>query len=73
MFYIEQNGEELAEMPYTIEKGRMVIQHTEVDKSLRGNNIGFQLVERGVEYARQEHLKILPVCKYAKKVLQKNL
>ncbi len=70
VFYIEQNGEELAEMTYKIEKGKMVIQHTEVDESLRGKNIGFQLVEQGVEYARQENLKILPVCEYADKVLQ---
>lgn len=70
MFYIAQNGEELAEMTYTIKKGKMVIQHTEVDESLRGKNIGFQLVEQGVEYARQENLKILPLCEYADKVLQ---
>lgn len=70
MFYIEQNGEELAEMTYTVEKGKMVIRHTEVDESLRGKNIGFELVKQGVEYARQEKLKILPVCEYADKVLQ---
>lgn len=71
MFYLEQNGEELAEMTYTIEDGSMVIQHTEVDESLRGKDIGFQLVEHGVEYARQEHLKIVPLCEYAEKVLQR--
>ncbi len=48
MFYIEQNGEELAEMTYTVEKGKMVIRHTEVDESLRGKNIGFELVKQGV-------------------------
>ncbi len=70
MFYVEQNGEQLAEMTYTAEKGKMVIQHTEVDESLRGKNIGFQLVEQGVEYARQENLKIVPLCEFAGKVLQ---
>ena len=70
VFYIEQNGEELAEMTYTIEKGKMVINHTEVDESLRGKNIGFQLVEQGVEYARKKNLKILPLCEYADKVIQ---
>ena len=70
IFYIEQNGEELAEMTYSLEKGKMVINHTEVDESLRGKNIGFQLVAQGVEYARQENLKILPLCEYAEKVLQ---
>ena len=69
-FYIEQNGEPLAEMTYTIEKGKMVINHTEVDKSLRGKNIAHQLVEHGVEYAREQQLKITPVCEYAKAVIQ---
>lgn len=71
-FYIEEKGKELAEMTYSKEKGKMVIQHTEVNKSLRGKNIGFQLVEQGVEYARKTHLKIVPVCKFAKKVIERN-
>lgn len=71
MFYAEQNGEALAEMTYSIENAKMVIRHTEVDEALRGKNIGFQLVEQGVEFARQEHLKIVPLCTYAKKVLQR--
>lgn len=71
VFFLENNGEELAEMTYTLEDGKMVIEHTEVDESLRGKNIGFQLVEQGVEYARQEKLKILPLCVYAKAVIER--
>ena len=71
-FYLEDNGEALAEMVYTKEKNRMIIQHTEVDESLRGQNIGFQLVERGVEYAREAHLKVVPVCKFAKKIIERH-
>lgn len=72
LFYLEENKETLAEMVYKIEKGKMIIQHTEVDESLRGKNIGFQLVERGVDYAREAHLKIVPLCTFAKKVIEKN-
>jgi len=71
-FYIEENGQSVAELTYTIEKGKMVIQHTEVDESLRGKNVGYELVERAVELARESHLKIVPVCRFAKKVLQKH-
>jgi len=71
-FYIEENGQSVAELTYTIEKGKMVIQHTEVDESLRGKNVGYELVERAVEFARESHLKIAPVCRFAKKVLQKH-
>ena len=68
-FYIEENGDRLAEMVYRKQKDRIIIQHTEVDESLRGKNIGFQLVERGVEYARETKLKIVPLCVFAKKVI----
>jgi predicted GNAT family acetyltransferase len=70
VFYLEENGEPLAEMVYTKEEDRMVIQHTEVDESLRGKNVGFQLVEQGVEYAREANLKIVPLCEFAKKVIE---
>ncbi|WP_147204230.1 GNAT family N-acetyltransferase [Segetibacter aerophilus] len=68
-FYIEEDGQRLAEMDYRKEKDRIIIQHTEVNESLRGKNVGFQLVERGVEYAREANLKIVPLCVFAKKVL----
>jgi predicted GNAT family acetyltransferase len=52
VFYLEENGDALAEMVYKKEKGKMIIQHTEVDESLRGKNIGFnwlsgELIMRG--------------------------
>ena len=72
VFYIEENGEALAEMVYKKEQGIMIIQHTEVDDSLRGKNIGFQLVEQGVNYAREAQLKIVPLCTFAKKVIERN-
>ena len=72
VFYLEENGDTLAEMVYKKENDKMIIQHTEVDESLRGKNIGFQLVERGVNYAREAHLKIVPLCTFAKKVIERN-
>jgi predicted GNAT family acetyltransferase len=69
-FYIQGKEQPLAEMVYTKEKDKMVIQHTEVDELLRGKNIGFQLVEQGVEYARDANLKIVPLCKFAKKIIE---
>lgn len=71
-FYIKENDLNLAEMTYSIpENGKMIINHTEVGKELRGKNIGFQLVKAGVEFARTNHLKILPLCSYAKSVFDK--
>ena len=41
--------------------GKMTIIHTEVDDSYEGRGLGKQLVKAGVQYARENHLKILPL------------
>lgn len=72
IFYIEQNGQQLAEMVYSLPvPGKMIVEHTEVDDSLSGQGIGKQLVHNAVEYARQNQLKIIPVCPFTKSVLEK--
>jgi hypothetical protein len=49
----------------------MIIEHTGVTDELRGQNIGYQLVHAAVEYARSHHMKILPVCRFAKAIIDK--
>ena len=69
-FYIEENGEWLAEMAYFKSgENEITIDHTEVDESLRGENIGEDLVAEAVKYARENGLKIKATCPYAHKVL----
>ncbi len=71
-FYVEENGKVLAEMTYSMAGTTlMIIDHTEVSDELRGKNIGYELVHRGVEYARTNHIKILPLCSFAKSVFKK--
>jgi uncharacterized protein len=71
-FYIQQDEDILAEMTYKLNGEKtMVIDHTEVDESLRGKNVGYELVRHAVEFARSEGLKIIPVCEFAKSVLEK--
>jgi predicted GNAT family acetyltransferase len=72
MFFVEFDDEISAEMVYTMASdGRMIIEHTEVDDVLQGRNVGYELVQAGVEYARQHHLKIIPLCSFAKAVFDK--
>ncbi|HLM01200.1 MAG TPA: GNAT family N-acetyltransferase [Pyrinomonadaceae bacterium] len=71
-FFIEENGEWVAEMTYSREGTRkIVIDHTEVDDSLKGKGIGKHLVAAAVQYARKNNLLIKPVCPFVKKVLEK--
>jgi predicted GNAT family acetyltransferase len=43
----------------------IVIDHTFVDPSLRGQGVAGKLMEKVVEMAREENLKCVPVCSYA--------
>lgn len=71
--YIAKDGEWVAEMTYRREGARkLVIEHTEVDESLKGKGIGKRLVEAAVKYARGNNLLIKPVCPFAKSVLEKS-
>ena len=72
MFYVEEKGQVEAEMTYhMVSPNKMVIEHTEVEDDLRGQNVGYQLVQAGVEYARQHNIKIILWCPFAKKVFDK--
>ncbi|MER3499601.1 MAG: GNAT family N-acetyltransferase [Chitinophagaceae bacterium] len=72
IFYIENDEEIQAKMTYVLQPdGSMIIEHTEVSENLRGRNAGFELVHTAVEFARHQHIKIIPVCPFAKCVLSK--
>lgn len=53
-------------------KSLLIIDHTEVQASLKGHGAGRQLLNAIVEKARAEEVKILPLCPYAKSVFDKD-
>lgn len=71
-FFAEIHGDIKAEMTYSYAgKDKFIIDHTEVDESLKGQGVGYQLVEAAVTYAREQHLKIIPLCPFASAVFKK--
>ena len=74
MFYVGEDENILAEMTYNMPADdKMIIEHTQVDDELRGQNVGFQLVTAAVEYARTNNLKVIPLCPFANSVFRKKL
>lgn len=72
-FYIEQEGEKLAEMTYSkAGTNRIIIDHTEVSDKLKGQGAGKAMVMKAVDYAREKNLQVLPLCPFAKAVFDKN-
>ena len=71
-FFIADNGNVAAEMTYVwAGDHKIIIDHTRIDESLRGKNVGRQLVHRAVEFAREKGLKVMPLCPFAKRVFDR--
>ena len=70
-FFVERDGERLAEMTYTVAGSRVIIDHTDVDDRLRGTGTGGKLVQAAVEWARKENVRLMPLCPFAKSVFEK--
>ncbi len=69
---ISKNGK-AGTMTYTwTGESTITIEHTEVYTEFKGEGVGKKLVVEAVEFARQENLKIIPECSYAKHVLQRD-
>lgn len=65
-FYIIENNQTIAEMTYKwAGTKRIIIEHTIVSESLKGQGVGKLLVAAAVKLAREQHLKISPHCTFA--------
>lgn len=72
VFFVEHEGERAAEMTYTMAgEKRMIIDHTGVEDVLRGTGAGKKLVAAGVAHARETGIRIVPLCPFAKSVIEK--
>lgn len=68
-FFIGETEETaLAEITYDMDQElNLIINHTRVDHSLRGQGLAEQLLEKVVEKARATKVKVVPICSYAAK------
>ena len=70
--YLAGKGRSLAEMTFSKAGDTLIIiDHTDVDASLRGQGVGRLLLDVVVATARRQGKKIIPLCPYAKSVFAK--
>jgi uncharacterized protein len=63
----------LAEMTFSKAGPQLIIiDHTDVTEQLKGKNAGRQLLNALVQKAREQQIKILPLCPFAKSVFDKD-
>ncbi|GAB3224176.1 N-acetyltransferase [Algoriphagus aestuariicola] len=71
-FFVEQDSARIAEMVYVMAgPKRMIIEHTEVDESLKGKGAGVKMLEALVDFVRKEGVKVIPLCPFAKATFEK--
>lgn len=71
-FVLYEDGKEAGHMTFTwAGEAMFIIDHTEVDPAFGGKGYGRKLVMEAVSYARDNDLKIMPLCTYAKSVFDK--
>jgi len=71
-FFLEEDGQEIAFMTYVFAgDDKFIIDHTVVNPDQEGKGLGKKLVKAGVEFAREKGYKIIPLCPYAKSVIEK--
>jgi len=71
-FFIEEDGERLAEMEIAIANDNLTVFHTEVNDKLRGQGIASQLLSVMVNYARDNKKKVIPLCPYVSAQFQRH-
>jgi len=72
-FVASENGEKAGEMTYSkAGEEKIIIDHTEVNPEFNGKGVGKQMVLAAVEYARENGIKILPLCPFAKATFDRN-
>ena len=60
-FEIERDGE-VAYLEYSLSPGVLELIHTEVPEKLRGKGLASALAENGLQYARENNLKVDVIC-----------
>ena len=72
-FFGAFDGEiEAGRMSYTLAgNSNLIIDHTEVSDKYRGQNIGKRILMEIVEFARENKIKIIPLCPFAKAIFEK--
>lgn len=72
-FIYQENNEVLGEISFTPVENQIIrAEHTYVNPEARGKGIAGQLLDALADYARENQLKIQPVCSYVVSAFKKS-
>jgi predicted GNAT family acetyltransferase len=71
-FYVMVNGNLEGRMTFFFDDNDIMnIRHTEVKPGNEGKGFGKKMVSKAAEFARARNIQIIPICPFAKSVLNK--
>ena len=70
-FEVEVDGR-VGMVEYRSQPGVLVLTHTEVPPELGGRGIAQALVKTALDHARSKKLKVVPLCSYVAKYIERN-
>ena len=62
----------LCKLDYIQDGKNFVITHVGVHPELRGQGVAGKIVEAGLQYAKQNSLRVVPMCSYAAAYIRRN-
>jgi predicted GNAT family acetyltransferase len=71
-FHLLEDAKEMGEMVVSLSPSRLIVHHTEVSKEAEGKGYAKKLLETMASYAREHHLKVIPVCPYVLAQFKRN-
>lgn len=73
-FTASEDGVKIGEMTYSkAGTDKIIIDHTEVDENQKGKGVGKILLAKAVDFARENKIKIIPLCPFAKSMFDKDV
>ena len=65
-------GDQLAVLNYRREGDHVTFNHTGVPQNLEGRGIGSAIAHAALEYAKTEHLEVIPLCPFVRAQIEKH-
>lgn len=65
LFFIEKDQTVVSELTYSKKGSVIIIDHVETKRAVEGQGLASMLMKKAVNYARENDLKIHPLCPFA--------
>ena len=64
--------EQVAELDYRLRNDVITFTHTGVPRALEGGGIGSRIVRAGLDYAREQEYKVVPLCSFVSAYIRRH-